>query len=87
MLAAGCSLLGRLHTDREVVIVAGRAVVQVVAALIRVVFATPALAPAYLVAMLAVAASRRLVDYANVMFAARICRPSWRSEPRRRRLC
>jgi putative ABC transport system permease protein len=59
LVAVGCSLYGRLHTDREVVIVVVRAVVQLVAvaAVIRVVFATPALAPAYLLAMLAVAAS------------------------------
>ncbi len=65
LVVAVASRLGRLGLTREAVWVVLRAVVQlvVVAGVIRVVFATPVLAPVYLLAMLLVAAatsSRRL---------------------------
>jgi putative ABC transport system permease protein len=57
-VVAVASWLGRLRVARETVVVVVRAALQLVlvAAVIRVVFSTPALAPVYLLSMLVVAA-------------------------------
>lgn len=64
-VAGAVSVAGRLGTARETGVVVARAIVQLlaVAAVIRIVFATPWLAPVYLLSMVGVAAatsSRRL---------------------------